>query len=454
MGDIYTNPPQSRNEAILRATIDSTEYTDPPQSRIEDLLLELKEAIEEGGGGGTSVVPNPESEATAELEKVKIGTTTYSVLKGLGTAAKKDSTNAVTQDSSDLVESGAVYSALDSKQPKTLSAPIVIGGAPRTTVEAALGALEDSKEDTILAATPLVKEYDEIMRQEVLRLIMDTAPTANSGNAVTSGGVKSAVTATVDLLKDTTGWTGKNRMIFDVSSTSGNGVNLTLNGNKTFTVNTESGGATALTVIRVGYITEAGQYILNGCPEGGGDSTYRLDIRPNGSSSPYSGSVDSGSGSNVITVNNNDLPATVNLRIPSGAEISDKLFKPMIRRPNTSPDYEPYHESVEEELQKLIGSEDTVSLESGLSVWTINNVVKYGKVCTLNLSITASTAITTSALIGTLPSGFRPKAIIFVPVGHPNYSGVAKIDTNGEITFTPPTGVSVTNICIVTTFVL
>lgn len=44
--------PQSRNEAILQATIDGTEYTDPPQSRIEDLLLELKEVIEEGGGGG------------------------------------------------------------------------------------------------------------------------------------------------------------------------------------------------------------------------------------------------------------------------------------------------------------------------------------------------------------------------------------------------------------------
>lgn len=50
MGDMYTNPPQSRNEAILRATIDGTEYTDPPQSRMEDLLIELKEAIEEGGG--------------------------------------------------------------------------------------------------------------------------------------------------------------------------------------------------------------------------------------------------------------------------------------------------------------------------------------------------------------------------------------------------------------------
>lgn len=43
--------PQSRNEAILQATIDGTEYTDPPQSRIEDLLIQLKEAIEQGGGG-------------------------------------------------------------------------------------------------------------------------------------------------------------------------------------------------------------------------------------------------------------------------------------------------------------------------------------------------------------------------------------------------------------------
>lgn len=48
----YTNPPQSRNEAIIEATIEGTEYTNPPQSRMEALLLELKEVIEGGGGGG------------------------------------------------------------------------------------------------------------------------------------------------------------------------------------------------------------------------------------------------------------------------------------------------------------------------------------------------------------------------------------------------------------------
>lgn len=94
----------------------------------------------------------------------------------LGTAAAKDSTNAVTANSTDLVESGAVKSAIDAaiasyvqksltsgllrndgtvdttqylsqhqdisgKQNKTLDTALTIDGTPRTTVEAALGAL-------------------------------------------------------------------------------------------------------------------------------------------------------------------------------------------------------------------------------------------------------------------------------------------------------------------------
>jgi len=139
MGDVYTNPPQSRNEAILRATIDGTEYTAPPQSRIEDLLLELKEAIEQGGTGEgdmkKSIYDSDNSVASAGGIKMfvnqKIGTlpqrvgsleTTADVLQGevvsientlggLGTASTKNSTSVVT-DSSDLVESGAVEQAL------------------------------------------------------------------------------------------------------------------------------------------------------------------------------------------------------------------------------------------------------------------------------------------------------------------------------------------------------
>lgn len=72
-GTQYTDPPQSRNEAIVEAIINETEYTDPPQSeneeilvsilngtpyektpqsRFADLLIQLKDFIETGGGGG------------------------------------------------------------------------------------------------------------------------------------------------------------------------------------------------------------------------------------------------------------------------------------------------------------------------------------------------------------------------------------------------------------------
>lgn len=44
----------SRIEDILQATIDSSSYDEPAQSRIEELLLELKEVIDSGGGGGTT----------------------------------------------------------------------------------------------------------------------------------------------------------------------------------------------------------------------------------------------------------------------------------------------------------------------------------------------------------------------------------------------------------------
>lgn len=46
--------PESRAESILVATIDGEEYTSLPQSRLEYLLLQLKDAIEQGGGGGTT----------------------------------------------------------------------------------------------------------------------------------------------------------------------------------------------------------------------------------------------------------------------------------------------------------------------------------------------------------------------------------------------------------------
>lgn len=66
----YTAPPQSRNEAIIRATIDGIEYTAPPQSRIEALLIELKAAIEQGGGVEVDTQVNGTSENAVQNKAI------------------------------------------------------------------------------------------------------------------------------------------------------------------------------------------------------------------------------------------------------------------------------------------------------------------------------------------------------------------------------------------------
>lgn len=69
----------------------------------------------------------------------------------LGTAAAKNSTNAVTSGSLDLVESGAVYTAVNPKQNKTLDTPLTIDGTQQTTVEGALGGLNTALSNTASA---------------------------------------------------------------------------------------------------------------------------------------------------------------------------------------------------------------------------------------------------------------------------------------------------------------
>ena len=78
MGEVYTAPPRSRNEAILVSIIEGTQYTDPPRSRIEDLLLMLKNTIVSG-----DVKANPDGDPTADLLKVKIDGVIYGLFDAL-----------------------------------------------------------------------------------------------------------------------------------------------------------------------------------------------------------------------------------------------------------------------------------------------------------------------------------------------------------------------------------
>ena len=58
----YDGPVTSRNSAILDSIVKKKEYTEEPLSEIESLLLELKEVIESGGGGGITAVDISQSD--------------------------------------------------------------------------------------------------------------------------------------------------------------------------------------------------------------------------------------------------------------------------------------------------------------------------------------------------------------------------------------------------------
>lgn len=222
MGDIYTNPPQSRNEAILRATIDGTEYTAPPQSRIEDLLIELKEAIE--GGGGTTVEANPAGEVTGgELGKLKVGSDIYSVV----TKAVNDLANYYTK--SEVYTKTEVNNIAQARFAVVAELPTqdiqtnVIYLVPKSTAQTNnkydeyIYALQSTNPDvygwekigdteidlsdyvttsalnTALADYTTTTDLTTLLAGKQNTLTFDTTPTAQSTNPVTSGGIKSYV---------------------------------------------------------------------------------------------------------------------------------------------------------------------------------------------------------------------------------------------------------------------
>lgn len=128
----------------IEAQLTDDSYTGPYLSRIEMILKDM----EPGGGGGigfkgpynsVSALPNPGEENyiylvvssdastdyydeyywdTTHQTYTPMGTTKiqledYVKKSEVGTASAKNSTNAVTQNSTDLVESGAVYTAIN-----------------------------------------------------------------------------------------------------------------------------------------------------------------------------------------------------------------------------------------------------------------------------------------------------------------------------------------------------
>lgn len=195
--------PQSRNEEILQSIVDETEYTKVPQSREEYLLLEIKDIIEHGGGGTSNVqglvltMNSSTYVVTAYLvdgEGQRVGDA-QTIDIPLESTIIDASYNNMTKTITFTLTSGAYLSVpigdiiyglqplIDSTH--KLSASLVDDTQGRMrfmwTGTAAQWAIDGPN---VAAGTPYIITDDQDI---------DSAPTQNSANPVTSGGVYSAL---------------------------------------------------------------------------------------------------------------------------------------------------------------------------------------------------------------------------------------------------------------------
>ena len=159
---------------------------------------------------------------------------------------------------------------------------------------------------------------------------------------------------------------GKNLLNNTATSQTINGVTFTVNEDKSVLVN-----GTSTDIIRFEMITlpqiilSSGTYTLTGCPSGGSNSTYKLDITANGYHD------DKGNGI-TFSVNNGTAISSARILIYSGVTVNNLLFKPMLTlSSNTATDYEEYKSNtylyiLDNPLRSIGDTKDLLYIKNGM----------------------------------------------------------------------------------------
>lgn len=150
----------------------------------------------------------------------------------------------------------------------------------------------------------------------------------------------------------------KNILKITGSSQTINGVTFTVNDDQTVTVN----GTASATISYVitdnaqAVLIPDGNYILSGCPQGGGTSSY--DLRWYMYSSGKS-AYDMGSGA-TVTKDGNTTSSNIAIVIRSGATANNLVFKPMLSPPEIAGDFQPYAPTNRELYEMILALQNGV----------------------------------------------------------------------------------------------
>ena len=208
-------------------------------------------------------------------------------------------------------------------------------------------------------------------KAQVDTLIQGVKDYADSKVAELKGYVQKTFTPTA-LLKDTVGWTGKNLIPYPYheNTKTKNGIIFTDNGDGTITAN---GTATANAVFYTFNLNtgknlialESDYYKMTGCPTNGDSSSYYLSCTKYINGTYNKTLKDTGNGVEIIADEDNGVYG-VAINIISGTTVENLTFYPMLRQADIADDtWEPYHESVEEEIEQL--TDDVSELSTNIT---------------------------------------------------------------------------------------
>ena len=159
--------------------------------------------------------------------------------------------------------------------------------------------------------------------------IQDGEPSPENEVPILSSGDNGSITEKI---------VNKNLLPNVATSQNKNGIDFTAYDDGTVKANGTSTGYAVITIANIKL--PRGNYILNGCPTGGGGSTYLLRTQ---SGINISNVYDTGSGAN-ISITENSGSADIKLQISPNVTVNNLVFKPMIRLASVSDDTYVEHE--------------------------------------------------------------------------------------------------------------
>lgn len=128
----------------------------------------------------------------------------------------------------------------------------------------------------------------------------------------------------------------------DTNNRIANGVTFTINADRSISTSGTASSLITSSWIQMNYVVPSDPVILSGCPAGGSNNTYRIDIL-DGNQTGSVVAVDYGNGVLIKSSMFTNGIGLIRIRIANGQNVDGLVFKPMIRRAEITDDtFVPY----------------------------------------------------------------------------------------------------------------